>query len=258
MVILPILNKDKIYNVEVKLKNVIEDSELGLFEKHYESDIVINGQSYNESTYHEKNAPLINLSYFIRNSSLYTGSYVLTSRRNDQGKMHTYRIAMPPLKISDGLDSLYSSVIQNMKKEIPEHEKGKYISLKSLGVFDHLKERPAFLFNEGFLNKEQQLEKEKFTQLLTKTCSFLQIFDCRVIEDAILDVKTLDTSMQPFVLMKTEEGKKLQKYYNLAEENASEYRELQSLVRNLMGETFHWIRQEKQPVKKKNFEGKYD
>ncbi len=260
MIIMPILDKDKIYNVEIKLKDYFEDQNLGVFEKHYESDLIVNGQNYNDSSYNAKNANLNSLVNFIRNNTIYMrSSYVLTSRRNEQGKMYTYRIPAPPRKVTEGLDCLYGNIIQDMKKSIPQNEKGRILSLKKLGVTDHIMEKDLKLVRKStessyITDKNDPRLKEKELYLLFATIEFLDLFDCTVLEDSTMDLKEFQSIQKAFLEFNSEEGRKINKYYHTALENANEYRKIQFLSKIMTGETFYWIKRGESKVKIKSIE----
>jgi len=88
MLIIPILYRQKVYSVAVRLKNAYEVQEAGLFERRYESDVTVNGRSYNQSSYNVEKAPLNNVIDFIRVHSLNTNtsSFLVTSKRNGYAK----------------------------------------------------------------------------------------------------------------------------------------------------------------------------
>lgn len=260
MLIMPIINGKKIYNVKISLKYVYEDHNFDAFEKRYESDIVVNGHSYNQSNYNVENAPLNNTVDFIRNNSLFmNASYLVTSRRNTQGKMYTYRIATPPMRVTDGLDTLYSSAIQNLKKTIPGREKDRNISLKKLGVTSHITDENLSILRRitqfGYIrNEESEFLNDTRINQLYQTLNFLNMFECTIIEEATIDENNLKSILLSFNGIETKEFKLLRDYYAMAQENSEEYVKMDYLSRIMTGEPLHWIKRESSITKIKSWD----
>lgn len=253
MLVMPILHRGKIYNVEVKLKSAYAVQATGAFQKLFESDIIVNGQSFNQSSYYQKDSSLTSIISFIRDHSLYaSNSFFLTSRRNNQGKMNSYHVTVPLPRVTEGLDALYSSVIQNMKKEIPGHQKDRHLSLKKLGVTSHITEEKVSGLQKIVEKGEQSVDdifQDDETNQLSQTLEFVRQFECRVIEDATVDEKVLQSLLDPFRYIHTKESKELNDYYLLAKENKEEYGKLDQLARVLTGDSLRWIRREKNIMK---------
>ena len=132
MLVMPILNTSKngiskIYNVEVTLKTaakVKKDTKLRGFS---ESDIIINGTSFNDSVYNIKNKQPNVIVNFLRNNNFRANKkdFLITTRENSNSNLFDlYNVDMPPRKITAGLDNLYGSVVIDMQKEIPNIKHG--------------------------------------------------------------------------------------------------------------------------------------
>ena len=260
MLVMPILHKGKIYNVEVKLKNVYTIQDLGAFQKLFESDIIVNGRSFNQSKCYEKDSPLMNVVYFIRDNALYgNNSFFLTSRRNNQGDMNSFHVALPLPHVTDGLDALYGSVIQNMKREIPGHKKDRNLSLKKLGVSAHITEEKLNLLKKEVRNKEDREENSTISDhididLLSQTLEFVRQFECKVIEEATVDERIIQSLLSPLGSIHTKESKQLKDYYLMAQENSEEYGKLDDLSKIMTGESLRLIRREKNMTKIKSWD----
>ncbi len=259
MLIIPILYRQKVYSVAVRLKNAYEVQEAGLFERRYESDVTVNGRSYNQSSYNVEKAPLNNVIDFIRVHSLNTNtsSFLVTSKRNGYGAMNSFRVSAPLPHITEGLDALYSSTIQSMKKTIPGHSKDRNISLRRLGVTDHITDknlRSLQKITDSGSVPEKALNLEE-TQKLYQTLDFLDQFDCRIMEEATVDEKSLQALMIPFSGINTQTAEEVRKYYRMAQENAEEYTKLEYMARLLTGERLYWIKEENYIRKVKSKEG---
>ncbi len=259
MIVMPIVNGGKVYNVKISPKYTYEDRGLETFEKRYESDIVVNGNSYNQSRYNIEKAPLNNTIDFIRNNSLFISStFLVTSRRNGDGKISTFRIATPPVFVSKGLDLLYSSVIQNMKKSIPGREKDRNVSLKRFGVTEHITETNLSLLRKvtqfGYINETSEFLNDNRINQLYQTLNFLNTFDCTIIEEATMEEKALRDMIFSFNGIETKEARLLHDYYEMAKENSEEYVKLDYLSRIMTGEALHWIRRESSITKIKSWD----
>ncbi len=259
MLIIPILYQQKIYSVGVRLKKAYEVQETGIFEKRYESDITVNGRSYNSSSYNVEKAPLNNVVDFIRAHSLNANnsSFLITSRRDGYGRMNSYHVSVPLPHITDGLDALYSSAIQSMKKMVPGHSKDRNISLRKLGVTNHITEEQLKslqkITDSGNVPKKA-LDLDE-TQKLYQTIDFLDQFECMIMDEATVDVKSLQAVMIPFSGINTQTAEEVRKYYRMAQDNAEEYTKLEYMTRLLTGEPLYWIKEESSIRKVKSKEG---
>ena len=152
MLIMPIINKSKngntsIYNVKISLKNASKVREGVVLRGYDESDIIINGTSFNNSIYNKKGIePNVTVN-FLRNFNYRTGKkdFLVTTREASDSTLYDlYNVEMPPRKITAGLDNLYGSTILDIQKEMPDSPKGKYISLKKIGVDTHITDEKLY------------------------------------------------------------------------------------------------------------------
>ena len=105
MLILPIVNKNRVLNVQVKLKGTEKIRSAIKFPGAPESDVIVNGKKLSESgafNSREKNATI----NFIRNNSiLYPRNYLVTTRMvADSDVYDVYEVGQPPRKVNDSLD----------------------------------------------------------------------------------------------------------------------------------------------------------
>ena len=146
MLILPILNKDKIFNAELTLKIAsLENNATLLFEKVGESDVMVNSKKLSESKL-DKN----NVVEFIRfNSINYPRDFFVNTRNkqfdkkkfdeignrvSSENTFETYRIKPIPSRVNIYLDKLLNNLIIDMMNKVPNKDNnGRYVSLKRLG-----------------------------------------------------------------------------------------------------------------------------
>ncbi len=263
MLVIPLLYKGKIYNMEVFLKNIYEVEEDRVLEYSYESDVIVNGRSYNHSRYYVPNAPLDSIVHFIRDHSIQaSSSFLLTSRKNSQGNMRLFRVQCPLPHVTDGLDMLFGSAILDMKKQLPGHHKDRNLSLKKLGVASHITEEKlkvlrrvasslSFPIDSSILTRDERLRD------FVDTFHFLNQFECRIIEDATILEKNVQGMMEPLQSIYTSSANEIRDYYKIAKENANEYAKLDYMARIMTGQGLSWLSSERDIQKVKSWDGKY-
>lgn len=255
MLIMPILNTSKngiskIYNVEVKLKTatkVKENTKLKGFE---ESDVIIGGTSFNKSIYNTKNREDNVIVNFIRSSNYRNdrNDFLITTRSNSNSTLYDlYNVSIPPRKVTAGLDNLYGKVITDMQKEIPNIKRGRYISLKDLGVCSHINNNRISSL-KYIVDKSTDEENLKYLLLanslgdLKSTIDFIKLFDFTIISEATVDenqIKDLVNSLQNTY---TRDVRNLKRYYEIAKDNKEEYKKLSSLNKILYGKSINLIK----------------
>lgn len=263
MLMIPIAYRDKIYNIKLELAHTYMDPST-IYEKSHESDILVNGMSYNESAYYVKDAPLNNVIKFIRERSFYENtSCVLTSRRNEECKQYVFHFAPPLPKVTDGLDALYSSAILDKKKDIPGHSKGRDISLKKLKVTEHITEEKLKVLRRvvdslGYLTLDNILEvRDERVLQLYQTLIFLKQFDCSVLDEATIDLKEMQHIVQSVDSLPTKSAREIKNYYQIAKENGNEYTKLEHLANTMTGESLGWVPKENNFTKTKGWADRY-
>lgn len=236
---MPILNTNKngiskIYNVEVKLKKASKVKEGVLVRGLNESDIIINGTSFNNSVYNTKGIdPNVTVN-FLRNFNYKANKkdFLITTREySDSNLYDLYSIPMPPRKIAAGLDSLYGSAILDMKKEIPGIKKGRYISLKKLGIDKHITEEKIEKLSYLAETEKDSDKRKDIFQLngvsdLAKTLDFMRLFDCTIVGEATLTEEQLSNMVDILGAIQTRDYRNLARLYEIAKENKEVYSKL--------------------------------
>ena len=246
MLIMPILNTgkngiSKIYMVEVSLKKVVKARENTIIKGINESDIVINGTSFNNSLYNTKAIKPNVIVNFLRNFNYKANKkdfLVSTREYTDSSMYDLYSIPVPPRKITAGLDNLYGSAILDLKKKIPNSNKGRYLSLKQLGVDKHITDdKMEKLIYFSSIEKDKT-KRNDILQLngvsdLAKSIEFMRLFDCTIIKDATITEKELSDMVSTLSCVNTRDYKNLSRLYEIAKENRDVYAKLSKISKVL-------------------------
>lgn len=229
MLILPIVNRNRILNVEVRLKTA-EKIRSGIrFSDAGESDVLVNGRRFSESSYAKERTDKAVLD-FIRNTSLmHKRSFLITTREDAHSNVYdVYEVEQPYRKVSEGFDNLYTSVLTDMRKELPNSRKGRYISLEKLGVGD--------IFTDEKIERMQDIvemaqDSSQWPVLferngifdMVEALDFLNQFDCTVVADSSIQEDTLQGVVESLKKINTRDTKSLCNYYNMALGNRDIY-----------------------------------
>lgn len=253
MVILPLLYKEKIYNIKVSLKESSELSKDSLYDFSIEGDIIIYNQSYNKSSYNTKEAPLNNIIQFIRMNGFHSPDpfFHVVSKKDNEGNIRISQVFFPTQKVTDGLDALYSSVIQNMRRDIPNHSKDRNISLKKLKVADHVTEPKLKAVRRAMDKRDKEAFSKEAVLEMERTLGFLDQFDYTLISSTPLEEKTVRTMLDSMENLNTDVAREVKTYYQTAKENGKEYARLDHLSQILRGEHLEWIEIQKSYTKVK-------
>ena len=167
MLVLPIINRNRILNVEVNLKNAVKVSDEFYTKDIRPSDIVVNGNSYYEylNLKHLTTSTTSSVMEFVRLSSKSgTKSILVSTKTDDNNKYDVYRITKITDKISDGFDSLIGTLILDLKNRTP-NQKNRYLDLKKLQVFDIISESSLEKIEYASANLER-LNISKYLSLI--------------------------------------------------------------------------------------------
>lgn len=252
MLVLPIVNRGRIMNVRISLKDAEKIHNSVVLEGLKESDVVVNQQLFSESSYlyDKEDSSVVN---FIRNTSLISHNDFLVTTREENGsnRYDVYRVKQPPKFINEALDNLYASVITDMRKEIPNVRRGRYLSLEKLGLGESLTDEK--------LSKLQQIVRSepnssRWTQLfeqagiadISRILEFLNHFDCTIVSDTTLPENTIQTAIAAMEPLNTQEFRNLKKYYQIAQSNQDIYSRLSVAYHSIYNQPYRLIMSEKQ------------
>lgn len=227
MLVLPIVNKKRVMNVEIKLKNASK-IRTGVRYDNDSSDIIVNRERFSASSFNsskDKNAPID----FIRSKSLlYPRRFLVTTKKEDES--HTfdvYEVGQPPSKVTDGLDTLYSKAILDMKNEIPKQDqRGRYVSLEDLGFLEVLGDerisRLQSLIKNGRGDLGRRLQEAGLTDMV-ELIDYFNNFECSLISDSSVNEDSLQETIDALSIINSRDYRNLKKYYSMAKSNTDIY-----------------------------------
>ena len=266
MLILPIVNRNRILNVHVSLKPAEKIRTSIRFPGVKESEIFINGRKFSESNSSkskDKNATID----FIRSSSLlYQRNFLVTTRQViDSNLYDVYELPQPPKKINDAFDSLYDAIITDIRKEIPGIKRGRYLSFAKLGLDEEITEEKIDIVKRIVSDVRDSsqwpvlFERAGVADLL-QMLEFMNNFDCTVVSDTTVKEEDLCNIINSLEPLNTRESRNLISYYKMALGNRDIYAKLSYLNKILYGRPLSLIQSESQKQKqlvKTNNEGEY-
>lgn len=229
MLILPIVNKNRILNVRVSLKGV-EKARHGVnIADIFESDIIVNGRAFSKSYFSDSKDPKAMVD-FIRNNlvSQNRGYSVVTKRALDTKTCDVYEVDVPPAKVSDVFDLLYSKALLDMQKEVPGVVKSKYLSLKNIGfdsIFsdDNVRKVRKIVSNVYDRNYWMGMfQEEGLTQML-QIINLMTLFDFVILSEASILESQMVEMISSFDKINSKDTKNLNNYYNMALDNRDIY-----------------------------------
>lgn len=255
MLILPIVNRDRILNVAVKLKGA-EKIRTGVsFDDAVSCDVIVNGKKFSDSVYKGSREEDAILDFIRTNSLVYKRNFLVTTKEySDSSLYDVYEVEQPPKKVTEGLDNLYSQLLTDKRKEIPEHRKGRYLSLEKLGVANHLTDAKIAKLQQIVNEVRDSSQRSKmFSEAgvsdLVDTLTFLNNFDCTVIPDSTIPEDTMQKILQIFSILNTKDTKNLQNYYNIALSNRDIYGKISYIHKIIYGKPFTLIQSKSQKQK---------
>lgn len=252
MLVLPIVNRGRIMHVKISLKDAEKIHNSVILEGTKESDVIVNQQPFSESSYlHDKeDSSVVN---FIRNTSLIShNDFLVTTREESESNRYdVYQVKQPPKFINAALDNLYASAITDMRKEIPNVKKGRYLSFEKLGLGTHLTDEKLsrlqqIVRTERNSSRWPQLFEQAGIADIPRTLEFLNHFDCTIISDTTLPEETIQTSIAAMEPLNTQEYRNLKKYYQMAQSNQDIYSRLSVAYHSIYNQPYRLIMSEKQ------------
>lgn len=237
MIVLPIVNRNRVMNVKISLKDAQKVQNGVILDHIQESDIIFNQYHYLDSNYQQENDGTM---HFIRNMSLITNNdFLVTTREDTESNCYdVYQVKKPPKFVNPALDNLYADVITDMRKELPRVKRGRYLSLEKLGMGEYLTDSKIAILQQVIKSEPSRSRWPKLFQEagiadLPLTIEFLNHFDCTIISDTTLPVDTLQTTIESLKPLNTQDYRDLKKHYDIAVSNQKIYSKL-SLVNHLL------------------------
>ena len=257
MLILPIVNKKRVMNVEVRLKNAEKIRKGVSFDDANESEIIINREKFSLSSFSDLKDAMAPIDFIRSKTLLYPRSFLVTTKENAESKLYdVYEVAPPPKKINDNLDRLYSKAILDMVKEIPGSEKrGRYLSFENIGIDKHLSnDKIATLQRIIRENRDTSMWPRLFQEAgvadLSDTIDFIKNFECTVLSDTSISEDSLEETLKALSNIHTRDYKNLNNYYKMAKSNTDIYTRINYINKILYDKPLSLIRAKKQDAKK--------
>ena len=255
MLILPIVNKNRILNVQITLRNAEKVRSRVRMEDAKSSDIIVNGKKLSESIYNNSTNYNDTVAFVRSNSLLYPRNYLVTTKgAHDSSYYDVYEVAPPPKKVSEELDNLYGRVLTDMRKETPGTNNGKYLSFESIGLGDKLTDEKIMKLQKIVrevrdTSKWPRLFEQEGIADLTDTINFIQNFDCTVVTDTTIPESSLQDTLKALEVIRTRDSKHLRNYYNMALENRNIYAKLSYINQIVYNEPLRLIQSKNQRQK---------
>lgn len=253
MIVLPIVNRERILNVEVTLKDV---SKVGSKTQDFNinsSDIVIHNKKYNDSFYSKSVAtPKSVMSFLRENGKIGKSNILVTTKVDGKGLFDIYDVKYPSDKVSDGLDNLIGTLLLDLKNE-SSSQKGRYLDLYKLGVFDIITEER--LTDLEFLSKNMnQLNIAKYVEEHDLRCLFkliqaMDMFSFKVINGSVITLDKFDSFTEFLEPTNSKDYNNLLNYSDLAKNNKNEYSKLSYIYKIINNKPLNLIQTTKEKVK---------
>lgn len=257
MLIFPILNRERIINVRVKLKTA---NKIAQHVSHFNigpSEIFVSNHKFSESAYKNTVSTPQNVMEFIRNSLKTTKSNVIVTTKIDinTGLYDIYEVNIPD-KVSENLDQLLGALILDLKNE-DDNNKNRYLDFKKLRVLEDLTQEKLDKMSFASTNMKY-MDVNKYVNdnnllLLFKTLPLFNYVDFEIIKGSIIEQEKFEQILNFFREINTKDYKSLNSFYKLAKDNQQEYAKLQSLNKSLNNTPLNLIHNSK--VKKINKNG---
>ena len=267
MLILPIVNKKRVMNVEVKLKTAQKIRRGVCFDDAKESEIIVNRAKFSDSSFKNSRDDMAPIDFIRSKSLLYPRSFLVTTKEHANSNLYdVYEVAPPPKKVNDSLDCIYSKAIIDLVKEIPGTEKrGRYLSFENLGIDKHLtNDKIASLQRIIKENRDSSVWPRLFEEAgisdLSETIDFMNNFECTVLSDTSISEESLEETLKALSNIHTRDYRNLNKYYQMAKSNTDIYTRISYIHKVLYDKPLNLIQAKKQVPKrlvKKMEDGEY-
>lgn len=256
MLVLPIVNKKRVMNVQLEFKNKRKIKKSVLFSLAGASDIIVNREKFSDSSFYDSKDENRVIDFIRSKSILYPRKFLVTTRAlKDDEFYDVYEVEQPPKKVNDYLDKLYSRTIIDLKEEIPgEVSRGKYVSFEQLGIDKYLTdEKIAELQRIVQEERDMKVWPELFEKAgvadLSETLEFLSNFEFTVIPGTSISEESLEETLKALSVLKTRDFKNLNKYYMMAKSNAEVYTKISYINKVLYDKPLYLIQSKGQKEK---------
>lgn len=249
MLVLPIINKNRVMNVEVKIKNASKVRTGVCYDDADESEIIVSQANFSESSFYPSRDVSAPVDFIRSRSILYPRDFIITTKHRVNSELYdVYLVKQPPKKVNDSLDRLYGKALLDLKNEIPEVvSRGRYLSLEELGIGDELTDDKIaklqhIVKEERDTSKWPELFQKEGIADLEETLQFLRNFDCTLISDISLPVDQIQGIIDLMGVVHTRDYRNIKRYYDIAHSNTKIYTRLAYIHKVMYQKPFAWIR----------------
>lgn len=252
MLILPIVNKGRVLHVKVRLKSANKVRTGIRFSDAAESEVIVNGKLLSESSYKDDKRRGAVVDFIRYNSMRNKRNFLVTTREESSSNVYdVYEVEQPLKKIADGLDNLYASLIIDLQKEIPGHNRGRYLSLKNLGVSNHLTDEKIekledIVKNVSDTSRWPALFRQEGVSDLVETLDFFNDLEGTVIPKSSIDEEKVQSIVETLNRVNTRETRNFNSYYTMACDNRDIYSKLSYVNKLVHDKPLELIKSERQ------------
>ena len=239
MLILPIVNKKRVMNVEIKLKGATKIRSGVFYDDAKESDIIINRAKFSESSFKDSRDAKAPTDFVRSKSLLHPRNFLITTKEERDSSLYdVYEVTPPPKQVNDSLDKLYGKALTDLRKEIPGvKQRGKYISLEKLGLDEYLTEDKIaelqHIIKEHDEEEWPRLFQEAGIADLADTVDFINYFEMSVLSDHTIPEDSLQDTIKQLEVINTKDYRNLKNYYKMAKTNTDIYTKI-SYINNII------------------------
>ena len=261
MLILPIVNKNRIMNVELRIKEASKIKRNVRYEDTKESDIIVNNERFTDSVFSTSKDNKAAIDFIRSKSILYPRNFLITTKKQEKNNYDIYELTQPPKKVSDGFDELYSKAITDLRKEIPgKNNRGRYVSLEDLGIDKDITDDKISTLQKTINGRKEGVKfgeqlKEAGVLDLQEKIEFFNHFECKVLSDSIVPEESLQETLTALSSINTRDYRNLNKYYRMAKANTDVFMKISYVNKILYDKPLTLVHtsssKQKQLVKKK-------
>jgi len=256
MLVLPIVNKKRVMNVQLEFKNKKKIKQGVLFSLAGASDIIVNREKFSDSSFYDSKDEARAIDFIRSKSILYPRKFLVTTKALKDGEFYdVYEVCQPPKKVNDCLDKLYSKTIIDLKEEMPKEEaRGRYVSFEKLGfdkflTDEKIAELQRIVREERDIKAWPRLFQEAGVADLSETLDFLSNFEFTVVPGTSISEESLVETLKALSVLKTRDYKYLNKYYMMAKSNAEVYTKISYINKILYDKPLYLIQSKTQKEK---------
>lgn len=263
MLILPIVNKRRVMNVQIRLRGANKVRRGVCYDDARESEIIVNREKFSESSFTESRNESAPTDFIRSKSILFPRNFLVTTKQQNTSSLYdVYEVSQPPKRVNEGLDKLYGKAITDLRKEIPGVKgRGRYVSLEKLGIGapltdDKIAKLQKIVKEERDSSTWPRLFEEAGIADLPDTIDFINNFECTVLSDSSIPEASLQDTLNALKPLNSRDYRNLKNYYSMAKGNADIYTKISYINKIIYDKPLALIQsssqEPKQLIKKKD------